>query len=153
NFHPQPLLGVFSCAAAAGKLLKLTEQQFANAFSIAGSHASGILEYDQAGGAVKHQPGAISVRSGIQHAFLATRGLTGPPTVFDRRRGIFAWFGGAQAHPEKVLADIGQPYCITRCRYRIYPTIGSCHNTLDIVNDLLKAHTFDYHDIESINVG
>ena len=140
-------------AAAAGKLLGLNAEQQANAFAIAGSHASGILEYDQAGGEVKRIHGAIAARSGIQSAFLAKEGLTGPPTVFEGRRGIFASFCGGKASPELVFADIGQPYCITRCRFRIYPTIGSCHNTLDIVNDLLQAHPFDYRDVENIKVG
>ena len=153
NFHPQPLLGVFSAAASAGKLLGLNAEQQAHAFAIAGSHASGILEYDQAGGEVKRIHGAIAVRSGIQSAFLAKEGFTGPPSVFEGRRGIFASFGGGQASPELVFADIGRPYCITRCRFRIYPTIGSCHNTLDIVNDLIRAHPFDYRDVEAINVG
>ncbi len=153
NFHPQPLLGVFSAAASAGKLLGLSVEQQAHAFAIAASHASGILEYDQAGGEVKRIHGAIAVRSGIQSAFLAKEGFTGPPTVFEGRRGIFASFGGGEASPELVFADIGRPYCITRCRFRIYPTIGSCHNTLDIVNDLLEAHPFDYRDVENIKVG
>ena len=153
NFHPQPLLGVFSSAAAAGKLLGLTAAQQAHAFAIAGSHASGILEYDQAGGEVKRIHGAIAVRSGIQSALLAKEGFTGPATVFEGKRGIFSSFGGGEAYPELVMKNIGQPFCITLCRYRIYPTIGSCHNTLDIVNGLIKAHPFDYRDVDSINVG
>ncbi|MGZ5177089.1 MAG: MmgE/PrpD family protein, partial [Burkholderiales bacterium] len=53
HFHLQGMLGVFGAAAAAGKLMGLNEQQQTHAFAIAGSHASGLLEYDQAGGEVK----------------------------------------------------------------------------------------------------
>lgn len=153
HFHPQGLLGVFSAAASAGKLLGLDEKQLAHAFAIAGSHASSILEYDQAGGEVKRIHGAIAVRSGIQAAFLAKEGLTGPLTVFEGRRGIFASFGGGEVTSELPLSHIGRPYCITLCRFRIYPTIGSCHAVLDIVNDLMKKHSFDYRDVECIKVG
>ncbi|OGA45209.1 MAG: hypothetical protein A3F74_08140 [Betaproteobacteria bacterium RIFCSPLOWO2_12_FULL_62_58] len=153
HFHPQGLLGVFSAAAAAGKLLGLDDEQQAHAFAIAGSHASSILEYDQAGGEVKRIHGAIALRSGIQSAYLAKEGLTGPLTVFEGRRGIFASFGGGEVAPELPLSQIGRPYCITRCRFRIYPTIGSCHAVLDIVNDLMKKHAFDYRDVECIRVG
>ena len=153
HFHPQGLLGVFSAAAAAGKLLGLDDEQQAHAFAIAGSHASSILEYDQAGGEVKRIHGAIALRSGIQSAYLAKEGLTGPLTVFEGRRGIFASFGGGEVAPELPLSQIGRPYCITRCRFRIYPTIGSCHAVLDIVNDLMKKHSFDYRDVECIRVG
>lgn len=153
HFHPQGVFGVFSAAAAAGKLLGLGEEQLAHAFAIAGSHASAILEYDQAGGEVKRIHGAIGARSGMQAAGMAREGLTGPLTVFEGQRGIFASFGGGESDPESLLAGIGQPYCITQCRFRIYPTIGSCHNALDIVNDLVKAHRFDFRDVEKIRVG
>jgi 2-methylcitrate dehydratase PrpD len=111
HFHPQGLLGVFSSAAAAGKLLGLDEGQLAHAFAIAGSHASTIVEYDQAGGEVKRAHGAIALRNGIQLACLAGEGLTGPLTVFEGRRGVFAAFSGGEGDPERTLSDLGQPYC------------------------------------------
>lgn len=150
NFHPQGLLGVFSAAAAAGRLLGLDEQQQAHAFAIAGSHASSILEYDQAGGEVKRIHGAIALRNGIQSAYLAKEGLTGPLSVFEGRRGIFASFAGGEGDPEQVLSNLAQPYCITLSRYRIYPTVGSCHTVLDIVNDMLAKTPFDHRQVVSI---
>ena len=153
HFHPQGVLGVFGAAAAAGKLLGLTAEQQAHAFAIAGSHASTVLEYDQSGGEVKRIHGAIAARSGMQSAILAKEGLTGPLTIFEGRRGIFAAFAGGDADPSQVLPGLGKPYCITRCRFRIYPTIGSCHAVLDIVNDMLAAQPFDYRDVQGIKIG
>jgi 2-methylcitrate dehydratase PrpD len=153
HFHPQGLLGVFSAAAVTGKLLGLDAERIAHAFAIAGSHASSILEYDQAGGEVKRIHGAIALRSGMQAAFLAKEGLTGPLSVFEGKRGIFASFGGGEVDAQLPFSEFGRPYRITRCRYRIYPTIGSCHAALDIVNDLLKEHAFSHRDVESIRVG
>lgn len=153
HFHPQGIFGAFSAAAAAGKLLGLDEAQQAHAFAIAGSHASCILEYDQAGGEVKRIHGAIGLRGGMQAAFMAKEGLTGPLSVFEGQRGIFASFGGGEVDAESLLTDIGEPDCITQCRFRIYPTIGSCHNALDIVNDLMRDQPFDYRDVVKIRVG
>lgn len=153
HFHPQGIFGVFSATAATGRLIGLTEEQLAHAFAIAGSHSSCILEYDQAGGEVKRIHGAIAARSGMQAALMAKEGLTGPLSVFEGQRGIFASFGGGETDPEQLFADIGNPYCITQCRFRVYPTIGSCHNALDIVNDLRRDHPFDFRDVEKIRVG
>jgi 2-methylcitrate dehydratase PrpD len=153
HFHPQGVLGVFSAAAAAGRLLGLDERQLAHAFAIAGSHASSILEYDRAGGEVKRIHGAIALRNGIQSAYLAQEGLTGPLSVFEGRHGIFASFGGGEVDAEALFAGIGRPPCITRCSFRVYPTIGSCHATLDIVSDLMAAHRFAHREVESIRVG
>ena len=153
HFHPQGLLGVFSAAAVTGKLIGLAAEQLAHAFAIAGSHASTILEYDQAGGEVKRIHGAIALRSGMQAAFLAQEGLTGPLSVFEGKRGIFASFGGGEVDAQLPFFEFGRPYCITRCRYRIYPTIGSCHAALDAVNDLLAEHRFTHGDVEGLRVG
>jgi 2-methylcitrate dehydratase PrpD len=153
HFHPQGLLGVFSAAAVTGKLLGLDAEELAHAFAIAGSHASSILEYDQAGGEVKRIHGAIALRSGMQAAFLAKEGLTGPLSVFEGKRGIFASFGGGEVPAELPFAEFGKPYCITRCRYRIYPTIGSCHAALDVVNDLLEKNAFSHRNVERVRVG
>lgn len=153
HFHPQGVFGVFGAAAAAGKLLGLDEKELAHAFAIAGSHASSILEYDQAGGEVKRIHGAIALRNGIQAACMAKEGLTGPLTVFEGERGIFASFGGGESDPELLFSNIGQPFCITQCRFRVYPTVGSCHNALDIVNDIMNAHPFDFRDVQKIRVG
>jgi 2-methylcitrate dehydratase PrpD len=153
HFHPQGVLGVFSAAAAAGRLLGLDEEQLTHAFAIAGSHASCILEYDQAGGEVKRTHGAIALRGGMQAALMAKEGLTGPLSVFEGERGIFASFGGGEARAEDILNNLGEPWCIAQCRYRIYPTIGSCHTALDIVNDFKRDQVIDHRDVAKIRVG
>jgi 2-methylcitrate dehydratase PrpD len=154
HFHLQGMMAVFGATAAAGKLLGLNEDQQAHAFGIAGSHASGLLEYDEAGGEVKRIHGAIGARSGMQAAMLAKAGLTGPATVFEGRHGYFAAFGGAKpSRPETLFTEFANPYCITRCRYRIYPTIGTCHSPIDIIGDLLKQHPFHHTDVQSVRVG
>lgn len=153
HFHPQGVLGVFSAAAVAGRLLGLDVDQLTHAFAIAGSHASTILEYDQAGGEVKRAHGAIALRSGIQAACLAKEGLTGPASVLEGRRGIFAAFAGGEPAAALPFEKFGQPYCITGCRFRIYPTIGSMHTTLDIVGDMMRAHGFAHEDVAGIRVG
>ena len=154
HFHMQGMLGVFSAVAAAGRLLGLTEEQQTHAFAIAGSHACGLLEYDEAGGEVKRIHGALGARNGIQAAMLAREGLTGPLTVFEGRHGFFAAFGGNKpAHPEALLAELGAPFCITRCTYRIYPTIGTCHSPLDILGDLMREHGFAAAEVAHVRVG
>ncbi len=154
HFHLQGMVGVFGAAAAAGKLLGLTEEQQTHAFAIAANLASGLLEYDSAGGEEKRTHGAMGVRSGMQAAMQARLGLTGPLSAFEGRHGFFAAFGGAQpSRPETLFTEFGNPYCITRCRYRIYPAIGTSHSPIAIVSNLMKEHAFHYRDVEHVRVG
>ncbi|KQX44648.1 MmgE/PrpD family protein [Paenibacillus sp. Root444D2] len=53
GWHGSKVLGVFGAAAAAGKVLELTELEITNALGIATSDAGGTMEYDQSGGEVK----------------------------------------------------------------------------------------------------
>ena len=152
HFHPQGVLGVFSATAVAGKLLGLNSDKLAHAFGIAGSYASSILEYDHAGGEVKRIHGSMAARNGIQSAKMAELGLTGPLTVFEGENGVFSSFADGNVAVEGVLEEIGYPFCISHCRFRVYPTIGACHNSLDIVHDLLATHDIDYKQIDAIAV-
>jgi 2-methylcitrate dehydratase PrpD len=96
----------------------------------------------------------MAARNGMQAALLAKLGLTGPLSALEGRHGFFAAFGGAPpAQPDTLFAELGGRYCITRCRYRIYPTIGTCHSPIDIVADLMREHAFHHGEVQSVRVG
>ncbi len=80
--------GVFGAAAASAVLLGLGETRTAHALAIAGSEASGTLEYDRTGGDVKRLFPAMAARSGVEAALLARSGLTGPLTILEGERGM-----------------------------------------------------------------
>src|SRR5262245_6193552 len=86
GFHAQSVMGVFIAAATAGKILQLDSSQMTNTFAIAGSHASGTMEFDQSGGEVKRVHNGLACAGGMRSAMLAQLGLTGPPTIFEGER-------------------------------------------------------------------
>src|SRR6266545_3082527 len=53
GFHPTAVFGTIAAAAGVGAALKLDARQFANALGIAGSMASGIIEYLADGSSTK----------------------------------------------------------------------------------------------------
>lgn len=53
GFHETCILGVFGASAVAAKMLGMDPEHIAYAMSIAGSHASGTIEFAQSGGDVK----------------------------------------------------------------------------------------------------
>src|SRR6185369_11141099 len=50
GFHETCMMGVFGAALASGRLCRFTPRQHAAALGIAGSHASGTIEYGRSGG-------------------------------------------------------------------------------------------------------
>ena len=124
GFHPQSIIGTFIATAVAGRLLRLNPKELCNAFGIAGSHASGTMEYDQSGGEVKRLHTGIAVRTGIQSAMLAKYGLTGPATIFEGHRGVLRLFAG-QENPEGMILHLGQGVGIMHNCMKQYPTNAS----------------------------
>src|SRR5882724_5864146 len=82
-FHPTAVLGAPAAAAAVAAALDLPVEKIAHAIAIAGSLASGIIEYLADGSWTKRLHAGSSAQSGLRAAFLAEAGFTGPATVLE----------------------------------------------------------------------
>jgi 2-methylcitrate dehydratase PrpD len=88
GFHHTSVLGVFAVAVTCCALSRDNAAIGANAISIAGSHAAGTTEFSRTGGEIKRAHAGIAVAAGIRAFRLARLGLTGPPTIFEGKRGF-----------------------------------------------------------------
>jgi 2-methylcitrate dehydratase PrpD len=151
GWHGMKVGGVFGAAAAAGKLLGLSALEQANALAVAASDSSGTMEYDQSGGEVKRFHAGMACRSGVQAAYLARAGLTGPLTIFEGPRGIHNLFS------ERQPADAEQfwtgEFLIMRTMIKMYPAVGTVHAALDALDMILKRHPATADEIDEIEVG
>lgn len=92
GFHPTAVFGAIGAAAAAATALGLPKAQFVNAMGIAGSMASGIIEYLAEGTWTKRLHPGWAAQSGYRAARLAAGGFTGPRTLFEGTHGLFHGF-------------------------------------------------------------
>jgi 2-methylcitrate dehydratase PrpD len=92
GFHPTAVLGALGAAAAVATLQRLTPEETARALGIAGSMASGIIEYLADGSSTKRLHAGLAAQSGIRAAALAKAGFTGPSTVVEGAHGFFKAF-------------------------------------------------------------
>jgi 2-methylcitrate dehydratase PrpD len=86
HWHITNTCGVLGAAAAAGRLLKLSEQQMVYAFAIAGTQASGLREVF--GSMCKPFHAGKAAQNGLVAALLAQRGFTGTDGIFEGERGL-----------------------------------------------------------------
>lgn len=91
-FHPTAVIGAMSAAAGVASALRLGSQDFQSALGIAGSMASGIIEYLAEGTSTKRLHPGWAAQSGIRAARLARAGFDGPRTVFEGEHGFFKAF-------------------------------------------------------------
>jgi len=152
GFHNVSIFGVFGAAATAAHLLKLGQDQFVAALSIAASHASGLHEYTQTGGEVKRLHAGIGAAGGIRSARLAAFGMTGPRTALEGRRGFLQAFS-AHPKPELLTQDLGSTWALMGCRIKPYSCCGIMFQHIDALRAILDEHPLRADEIKDIWAG
>jgi 2-methylcitrate dehydratase PrpD len=149
GFHAQSVVGVFIAAATAGKILQLTPDQMTNAFAIAGSHASGTMEFDQSGGEVKRVHNGLACAGGIRSAMFAELGLTGPPTIFEGERGLLRLFAG-ECNAEPMTKDLGAEFAIMHGAIKRFPVNASQHSPIELLSKLVDENGITPEQVQRI---
>jgi 2-methylcitrate dehydratase PrpD len=152
GFHSHGIGAPFGAMATAARLLGLNDGQMLHAFGIAGMHSSGTMEYDQTGGEVKRVIAGVAARSGVQSALLAQRGLTGPPTIIEGKRGFLKVFAD-QVEPEGITRDLGSDFKIMRLWFKLYPCVATVQGVIYTLSKMIEEHRFGADDIDEIRVG
>jgi 2-methylcitrate dehydratase PrpD len=123
HFHPTAITGGFAAAAAAGRLYGLDEDRLVHAFGIAGSQASGIIEYLADGSWTKRLHPGWAAHGGVVATLLARCGFTGPATVFEGAHGLYQAFAGGHdaARLEALLESLGRSWELGQLTLKPYP--------------------------------
>jgi 2-methylcitrate dehydratase PrpD len=154
GFHPTGVAGVFGAASAAAHLLDLSVDQRAMALGIAGTMASGSLEYLVDGAWTKRLNAGWAGHAGISAAYLARAGFVGPLSVFEGRLGVLHAYSDAGL-PDRLLADLGHPLQVMRVSIKPYACCRYNHGLIDCMLELRASEKFSptVDDVERIRLG
>ncbi|MDI7261100.1 MAG: MmgE/PrpD family protein [Thermodesulfobacteriota bacterium] len=163
RFYGSPIKNLFGATVAAGKLFGLDNNTMLNAVGIAGSMASGLREWssDPKGTMVKRlSGGGWPAQNGVMAALLASKGLTGPATILEGKRGICHAFGVNEGNvswkePQtgELTKDLGKDYWIMRREVKAYATCGGLQASVDCVNELKSKYKITPEQIEHVDIG
>lgn len=149
GFHPTSVCGVFASALVAAKLMGLGVRETVGALGIAGSQASGSLEFLNAGTATKPLHPGLSGMSGVLAARLAAAGADGPASIFEGSYGLFRSFLGVTVEPSRLTAGLGERWETTRITIKPYPACQLSHASLDALQSV-RQKISDVNEIERI---
>jgi 2-methylcitrate dehydratase PrpD len=152
GFHPTGVAGTFGAAMAAGRLLELDETQLTSALGIAGTLASGSLEYLSNGAWTKRLNAGWAAHAGIVAARLALHGFSGPASVFEGRLGVLHAYTD-EPYPSRLLEDLRHPLQVLRVSIKPYACCRYNHGLIDCVLRLRREHSFAPEDVERIRLG
>jgi 2-methylcitrate dehydratase PrpD len=122
GFHPTAVIGAMGAAAGCGVALRLDERQLTDALGIAGSMASGIIEYLAEGSWTKRIHAGWAAQGGLRAALLARQGFLGPRTVMEGQHGFFFAFADHGIAPDyaQLTDGLGETWHAATVAFKPY---------------------------------
>ncbi|MBY6414625.1 MmgE/PrpD family protein [Rhodococcus sp. BP-252] len=134
GMHASGVVGTLSSALVAGRLMGFESSVLVHALGIAGSSSAGLLEFLDSDADTKSlHPGSASF-NGILAARLAAAGASGPASVLEGKRGLYAALSDRPADLSVLTNELGSTWETTRIGIKPYPSCQLMHVTLDAVN-------------------
>jgi 2-methylcitrate dehydratase PrpD len=137
GFHPTAVFGAMGAAAGVAAALGADRKQIVDALGIAGSMASGIIEYLAEGTWTKRMHAGWAAQSGLRAALMAKSGFSGPRTVFEGAHGLFHGFAHTtQGNYDALLGDFGARWVTETLAFKPYPCGTMTHPYIDCARRL-----------------
>ena len=152
GFHPTATAGVFGGAAAVGKLMGVDTAGMISAFGVAGSHASGSLQFLVNGAWNKRWQVGVAARDGVLAGTLAANGFVGAIEALEGKHGFLKGYSDG-ADPARVVQGLGTEWETMRIGVKPYPSCRYSHAALDGLIALRREHDLAANDIERVEIG
>jgi 2-methylcitrate dehydratase PrpD len=140
GFHPTAVLGAMGAAAGIAAALRVDEKTFASAQGIAGSMASGLIEYLAEGTSTKRMHPGWAAQSGLRAVELARAGFEGPRTVWEGAHGLLHGFANtSEGAWDKLTGDFGARWVSQTIAFKPYACGTMIHPYIDCARRLAPA--------------
>src|SRR5471030_2872724 len=139
GFHPTSVLGAMGAAAGIAAALRVDEKTFASAQGIAGSMASGIIEYLSEGASTNRMHPGWAAQSGLRAVELARAGFEGPRTVWEGPHGFLHGFANTTGGSwERLVGDFGERWVARTIAFKPYACGTMIHPYIDCARRLSR---------------
>ncbi|MHB8668380.1 MAG: MmgE/PrpD family protein [Burkholderiales bacterium] len=121
GFRSSPLYGTTAAAAAAGKMLELSEPQLAAALANAAAFSGGILQSFADGTDEWRYQVGVAARLGLVAAELARAGSVSAPHAYEGPSGLVRSFAKTECDAGALTAGLGREWAVLRVTFKPYP--------------------------------
>ncbi len=143
GFHNPGTQGPFGAALAIGKLYDYDERTLVNSMGIAGSHACGLVEFAWEGNDTKRMHLGRAAQLGMESAFLAQAGFTGPSTIIEGRFGFYNAFSMPGADLGKLTDGLGSTWGVQPPFHKSYPLHATQQAVVHAIQEFKRDHPID----------
>ncbi|WP_137890275.1 MmgE/PrpD family protein [Ramlibacter sp. 2FC] len=147
------VMGVYCATAASGLLLGLSREQVTHALGIASMQSCGTAAVLNAVGSdLRAMYAGFPARGAVTAALLAQKGITGVPTIFEGKFGVFDMYFGNKYDRKSILDGLGTDYTGGLTLYKRWPAVGTAHSHIHATISLMNERGLDAADIDEIRV-
>jgi 2-methylcitrate dehydratase PrpD len=152
GWWPTAVLGAAGAASATARARGLNVTETRNAIALALIQAGGL------GTGAPHAPesrnllAANCVRTGVEAADAAARGIAGPPEPLTGDRAFLSAFG-LEPSPDLLLKGLGDDWKITATSLKAFPCALQAQSALAALSDLVSTHQLTAEDIVAIEIS
>jgi len=150
-WHTTGTCGIFGAAAAAAKLLKLSNEQTVHALGSAGTQSAGLWQFLDDGAMSKQLHTAHAAGAGILAAQLAQRGFTSARQIFEGRKGFLAAMS-KDPNVKMLTENLGRDYRMLTNSFKWHASCRHTHTAIDAALVLRNEKKIGTNDVEAIEV-
>ena len=129
-WHTTGTVGCFAAAAAAGKILGLTPEQFVWALGNAGTQAAGLWEFQADGALTKPLHPGKAAQAGLLAALLAREGFSGASAILEGKQG-FIPATASRFDLGRIVPGSEDPPRLLEVTFKNHPSCGHTHTAID----------------------
>ncbi|MGI6852119.1 MmgE/PrpD family protein [Mesorhizobium sp. 1B3] len=137
GFHPTPIGGLFGAVAAASRLLTLDGKTIDAAFGLAGSRASGSMQYMENGAWNKRLHSGFAAHDALMVTRLAKAGVTGAAQALEGRAGVLQGYS-PEPDATKLTAKLGTYWAAAKTAIKPFPNCRLNHSAIEAAIEMRK---------------
>ncbi len=142
GFHPTAVIGAMGATAAVAAATRAGPTATTNALGVAGSVASGIVEYLADGSWTKRMHAGWAAQSGFRALAMGRAGFKGPSSVFEGEHGFFHAFAPSVSPDFSLLTEeLGERWETTRLAFKPFACGTMAQPFVDCAIRLAKSST------------
>ncbi len=153
GFDPTGIVSVIGAAAAAGRIMGLSQMQICDTLALAFNRSGGSFQSNIDGSLAVASIQGFASQNAIICAQLAQRGITGPQNFMEGIYGYLHLYGKDRFTSEDVTRDLGKTFLVHNALCKKYPscgaTLSATHAALELAR---KKNGFSPEDVRSIEI-
>jgi len=153
GWYMPPILGAFGAAAAACKLLNLSEDEILDAFSLTlcQTTCSAELRFSPYSH-IRAIRDAFAAKGALLSGLLAKKGVKGFAHPFEGKAGLFSLYSKGNYDSSMLTDGLGTRFEGENVSFKPWPTCRGTHNYIEAALYMISEHAIDINDIIDIRV-